>query len=126
MIDITKQIEHWRAGSSEDWEVASDLLEAGKIRHGLFFAHLAVEKLLKAHVCKATRDLAPPTHNLVRLAEFAALPFTREQVDLLAEVNSFNIAGRYPDTAMLLPTAVEAKQYFANIGELLEWLTRQL
>lgn len=71
MVDIGKQIEHWRAGAGEDWEVARDLVERGKIRHGLFFAHLALEKTLKAHVCRTTNELAPPIHNLVRLAEGA-------------------------------------------------------
>jgi HEPN domain-containing protein len=126
MIDIGKQIEHWRTGAVEDWEVAQELQAAGKIRHGLFFAHLAVEKLLKALVCRATDDLAPPTHNLVRLAAMTNLALTREQINLLAEVNSFNIAGRYPDTALLLPSPGEAAEYMLGIGGLLSWLTRQL
>lgn len=46
-------------------------LNAAKIRHGLFLAHLALEKTLKAHVCRTTGELAPKTHNLVRLAEMA-------------------------------------------------------
>lgn len=125
MIDIGKQIEHWRTGSAEDWEVARDLHAAGKLRHGLFFAPLALEKMLKAYACRATNDLAPPTHNLVRLAAMTNLSLTRAQIDLLAEVSSFNIAGRYPDTALLLPSPAEAADYFIVIGELLEWLTRQ-
>lgn len=125
MIDIGKQIEHWRTGSAEDWDVARELHATGKIRHGLFFAHLAVEKLLKALICQATGDLAPPTHNLVRLAALTNLSLTSEQIDLLAEVNSFNIAGRYPDTAVLLPSSSEAAEYMVSIGGLLEWLTRQ-
>ncbi|NOY70813.1 MAG: hypothetical protein GXP14_00300 [Gammaproteobacteria bacterium] len=43
MIDIGKQIEHWRSGAVEDWNVANSLVEQGKIRHGLFFAHLALD-----------------------------------------------------------------------------------
>jgi len=42
MIDVEKQIAYWRAGAEEDWEVAVDLVESGKARHGLFFAHLAL------------------------------------------------------------------------------------
>jgi HEPN domain-containing protein len=125
MIDIGKQVEHWRTGSAEDWEVARDLHAAGKLRHGLFFARLALEKVLKAHVCRVMNDLAPPTHNLVRLAAMTNLSLTREQIDLLAEVNSFNIAGRYPDTAVLLPSSSEAAEYMVSIGGLLEWLTQQ-
>lgn len=71
MINIEKQIAHWRKGSQEDWEVAKDLVERRRVRHGLFFAHLALEKILKAHACKALNDIAPPIHNLVRLVDLA-------------------------------------------------------
>ena len=50
MVDISKQIEYWNRSAQEDWQVAQQLVESGKIRHGLFFAHLALEKVLKAHV----------------------------------------------------------------------------
>jgi hypothetical protein len=40
-----------------------------------FFAHLSIEKALKALVVKATRDLAPLSHNLVLLAEKTGLEF---------------------------------------------------
>jgi len=98
------------------------LLAHGRIRHGLFFAHLALEKALKAHFCRATNELAPPIHNLVRLAEGAGLILTPEQRDLLAEVNSFNIEGRYPELFLPLPSASEAEAYLTRIGELLECL----
>jgi HEPN domain-containing protein len=122
MIDIGKQIEHWRCGAGEDWEVARDLVTRGKIRHGLFFAHLALEKTLKAHVCRTTNELAPPIHNLVRLAAAANLSLQPEQRDLLAEVNSFNIEGRYPELFLPLPSAIEAETYLVRIGVLLECL----
>jgi HEPN domain-containing protein len=99
-----------------------DLIERGRIRHGLFLAHLAVEKTVKAHVCRVTGGLAPMIHNLVRLAEAAGLDITDEQRDLMAEVNEFNIEGRYPEMLMPVPTQAEANQYRARIGELLQCL----
>ena len=50
MVDIGKQIQHWRNGSSEDWAVAQELISHDKIRHALFIAHLALEKTLKARL----------------------------------------------------------------------------
>ena len=73
MIDIDKQISFWRNSAEEDLAVARDLVHRNRIRHGLFFAHLALEKALKAHVCCVTQDIAPRLHNLVRLAELAEL-----------------------------------------------------
>ena len=122
MIDVGKQITHWRNGAAEDWEVARDLVRQDKIRHGLFFAHLAVEKTLKAHICKHSAGLAPPIHNLVRLAEKAKLQLTEHQIDLLAEVNEFNIEGRYPEMLLPSPTRVEADSYMTRIAEVLQCL----
>ena len=97
MLDIEKQIAYWRSGAADDWRVAQDLVKRREVRHGLFFAHLALEKLLKALVCRRTQDLAPRIHGLVRLAELAGLSFEPNRVELLAEVNAFNLEGRYPD-----------------------------
>ena len=77
MIDIGKQISHWRNSAVEDWSVAQDLVSRGKIRHGLFFAHLALEKTIKAHVCKVTGELASKIHNLVRLSQIDGLAIFR-------------------------------------------------
>lgn len=109
-------------GSVEDWAVACDLVEQGRIRHGLFFAHLALEKCLKAHVCRANNDIAPPIHNLLRLAEKASLSFDLKQRNLLAEVNSYNIEGRYPELFLPLPSQSEADYYLKDIGDMLTCL----
>jgi len=125
MINISKQIAHWRKGSEEDWEVAKDLVERQRIRHGLFFAHLALEKILKAQVCSALKDIAPPTHNLVRLVELSGLAVDEKLRNLLAEVSPFNIETRYPDILVPEPALAEAKAYIGRIEEALKWLTSQ-
>jgi HEPN domain-containing protein len=94
MIDNQKQIAYWQNGAIEDWDVAAHLINRGKYRHGLFFAHLAIEKLLKAHVCRFSNDLAPRLHNLSRLAELTGLPLSQTQADILADMNAFNLEGR--------------------------------
>jgi HEPN domain-containing protein len=125
MIDIEKQIAHWRKGSEEDWQVAKELVERKRIRHGLFFAHLTLEKMLKAHVCKALNDIAPPIHNLVRLAELSKLAVDEKLRNLLAEVSPFNIQTRYPEMLVPEPNETEAKSYIDRIEEALKWLTSQ-
>ncbi|MEW5801581.1 MAG: hypothetical protein AB1847_05675 [bacterium] len=39
--------------------MARELIEHGRSRHGLFFAHLALEKVIKAHICRHTQEPAP-------------------------------------------------------------------
>jgi len=126
VIDINKQIEFWREGANEDWEVASDLVNKNRVRHGLFFAHLALEKTLKAHICLVTQDLAPRLHNLVRLSEIADLRLNSGQLDVLAEMNAFNIEGRYPDTLSLPPNKEQALEYIAKSKKVFQWLIDQL
>jgi len=125
MIDIDKQIAHWRKGSEEDWDVARELIERRRIRHGLFFAHLALEKILKAHICKESIDIAPPIHNLVRLADLSGLAIDEKMRNLFAEVSPFNIETRYPDMLIPEPTFAEAKTYLDRIEEVIKWLTSQ-
>ena len=126
MIDVDKQVAYWRDGAQEDWAVARELIDLGRTRHGLFFVHLALEKALKVHVCRQTRDLAPRIHNLVRLAELASINASQEQIDTLAEMNAFNLEGRYPDLLALPPTPAEAQAYLARAEEVFQWLTHLL
>jgi HEPN domain-containing protein len=126
MIDIPKQIAYWQSGAIEEWDLAQDLIKRNKTRHGLFFAHLALEKLLKAHICRHTQDLPPRIHNLTRLAELAGLPLDQTQVDILAEMNIFNLEGRYPDLSMAPLSKKEAKSYLRRAEEVYQWLMSQL
>lgn len=125
MVDVEKQIGYWRQGALEDWEVAVGLVNDGKSRHGLFFAHLALEKVLKALVCRRTRDIPPRIHNLVRLSELAALKPDNYQADTLADMNQFNLEGRYPETQTPPPSPAEARTYIARSQEIFTWLIRQ-
>ena len=122
MIDIEKQINYWREEAIEDWDVARDLVEKNRSRHGLFFAHLSLEKVLKAHVCRVTADIAPRIHNLVRLAEIAKLNLQPTQLDVLAEMNAFNIEGRYPDSLSTPPEKKEALRYILQAEKVFKWL----
>ncbi|MCL5773342.1 MAG: HEPN domain-containing protein [Firmicutes bacterium] len=126
MINPDKQVVYWKEGAQEDWEAANELMENGRIRQALFFVHLSMEKLIKAHVSRNTRDLPPRTHNLVRLADLTGIPFTKDQLEILAEINSFSLEGRYPESFSPPPTISEAKAYFAKAQEVFTWLMNQL
>jgi len=125
MLNIEKQITYWQESGKEDWEVAIELVSNNRSRHGLYFAHLALEKILKAHVCKETRDLAPKIHNLIDLAQLANLTLTPHQSDILTEINSFNIEGLYPDPIRAKLTNEEAKVYVKRVEEMFKWLMNQ-
>jgi HEPN domain-containing protein len=126
MMDISKHIAYWRDGAKDDWEAANQLVHSGKTRQGMFFAHLALEKLLKAHVCKNTGKLAPKIHNLVRLSEIARLQLKTQEIEILAEMNEFNLEGRYPITFVPPPTKNESLEFMKKAKGMFEWLTQKL
>jgi hypothetical protein len=64
-------------------------------------------------------------HNLVRLTELAGLQLSQEQFDTLAEMNAFNIEGRYPDLSSPPPTTAEAHGYVVQAQRILEWLNNR-
>lgn len=125
-MDIKKQIEYWRKGAAEDWAMATDLVQREKPRYGLFFAHLALEKTLKAHVCRATQDLAPRTHALLRLVELSQLRVSPEQRLFLSEFDRYQVEGRYPEDLISPPSPEEGRVQLEKAREILQWLMQQL
>lgn len=125
MIDIDKQIAHWMKGADEEWQVAQDLVGLKRNRHSLFFAHLSLEKLLKAHVCRTTKNLAPRTHSLLRLADQTDLELSNDQKGFLARFDRYQIEGRYPDALPPEPTETTTLGDLKTAGEMLKWLKNQ-
>ena len=126
MLNIPKQIEYWVRSAEEDFEVGSNLIKAGKIRHGMFFIHLAMEKILKACVCKNQKKTPPKIHNLINLYELAGLEKNTERQDALGALNRFCLEGRYPKQWPTIQDKKEAGRYLKMAEQLTEWLKKQL
>ena len=125
-MNIEKHIAYWRAGSEEDFQVAQELREKRRFRHALFFAHLAVEKMLKAHVVRVSQDVPPKIRDLVALGEKAGLPLAEPQIDLLRELNMYQLEGRYPGEDLPPIDLRTAQNDMARTAEILRWLKDQL
>ena len=126
MATTEKHIEYWKKGAVEDFAVASDLVTDGRIRHGLFFAHLALEKMLKACVCKHAGPVVPKTHDLIRLCAFAGISPAADQAAFLARFGRYQIEGRYPELLEPEPSQAVAESEIETAEVLLTWLTPQL
>jgi HEPN domain-containing protein len=129
MVDIEKQVSYWKEVAADDWRVANKLIAGSETLQAMFFAHLTMEKILKAHVCKRTQDYAPMIHNLLSLAQRASITLTPESKELLAELTTYNIRGRYPDMRgghLEKPTLQYAKSVLEKTKEMYEWLKNQL
>lgn len=97
-MNIKEHIEYWVNTSNEDFEVFNLLLNSKKYLHAFFFAHLTIEKLIKAYWVKDNNNSVPPKiHNLISLFKQTEINLSIEQERFLAIMNDFQIQGRYPD-----------------------------
>jgi HEPN domain-containing protein len=78
MVNVEKHVARLREGAISSWNDAVYLIEGKRVFLGLFAAHLAVEKVIKAHVIKETKDIPPFIHNLNKLAELANIQLTEK------------------------------------------------
>lgn len=125
-MNIEKQVVYWLDSAKEDWEAAHQLLDGGKYRHGLFFLHLSIEKVLKAIYSKRLAQVPPKIHNLETLLKRVEIPHTVEQMEMVQTINTFNLEGRYPDANPPIPKSEELTQYKKEAGEIYSWLIKQL
>ena len=128
-FDIEKTIAYWVEGAGYDLETGRSLLAAARNPHALFFGHLALEKMLKAHVVRATGQHAPFTHSLPMLAAKLELGLSEKQRTLLAEVSEFHLEARYPDQKgdfYKRCTPVFTRRKFKATEEMLQWLGSKL
>ncbi|MBI5914758.1 MAG: HEPN domain-containing protein [Bacteroidetes bacterium] len=123
-------IQFWKISADKDWEVAGSLFEKARYPQALFFGHLTLEKLLKAHWVKDnSEDYPPRTHNLVRLAGITKLEFKADDLLFLDKMNDYQMEGRYPDynfTIYQICTLEFTAQILEEIKRLQAWLINQL
>ena len=126
MIDIEKQIVYWTSSASDDLTSAKILVDRNRFLHGLFFCHLVIEKAIKAHVVKRTKNIAPRSHNLIYLAEKADLHFDEKGEIFLGVLMKYQLQGRYPDYNPIIPSKQKVNEYLINTEELFKWLKMKL
>ena len=122
-------IQYWVTSANDDWQVALHLFEKGDYSYSLFFAHLTIEKYLKAIYVDRVGKNPPYTHRLLLLAEKAGLDLSEKNVSLLETVTDFNLETRYPDEKFSFKkkcTKSFTKKYLKNIGALKKWLAKQI
>jgi HEPN domain-containing protein len=110
---LTKQeyIEYWVETSKRDWKTVQNMFKSKDFVPALFFAHLVIEKLLKAHWVKNSSLNHPPKiHNLISLAGKIDYEFTDEELVFMGRMNDFQLEGRYPDYTRNIYKIYKAKE----------------
>ena len=97
---MTKEqyVDYWISTAEEDWITVETLLNNKRYLHGLFWAHLVLEKLAKALWVKTHVDNVPPkVHNIVWLLEESDVDLGNDMMAFLGKFNRFQLSTRYPD-----------------------------
>ena len=98
MLSKEEHIKYWKDTAETDWKVAGDTFDASNYMHALFWAHLVLEKLAKAHWVRTHQENFPPkVHNIVWLLEQSDMDLGEETKLFLNRLNDFQLSGRYPD-----------------------------
>ncbi len=128
-INIKEQLTYWLQVSNNDIETAKILYKNRKYLESLFFAHLSLEKILKAHFVALHREIPPFTHNLVLLAQKSNVVVEKDDLEFLAEMNRFQIEGQYPDFRYKLYKSLtkrESEMILKRVENLQLWLRKKL
>jgi HEPN domain-containing protein len=128
-MNFQKTFHYWLEGAKRDMETAEVLLKGQQYSACLFWCHLTLEKILKAHIVKHTEQQSPYSHNLLLLCEKIGLSLSSEQKDQLSEINGFNLMARYPDETLEFIdkcTPGFCKKYFLITQELYQWLLQKI
>lgn len=123
-------INYWKTSAERDWLAVQALVASGNNVQALFFAHLVIEKLLKAHWVKDTGSNFPPrVHNLEFLLAQTNLSMIAEDIDELRIMNAWNMEGRYQDYRdMIYRTTTQAytEEKMLIVDKIRIWLLSQL
>ena len=98
MLPKKELINYWLQTAQHDFETMQSLFKSQRYSDSLFFAHIILEKTLKALVVKETGEQAPFTHDLLVLyKKLKQTELSEDEINLLDEANRFNMRARYPD-----------------------------
>jgi len=129
---MTKQeyIDYWVNTAAEDWVTVEGLFDIKRYMHCLFWSHLVLEKLAKAHWVKNHEDDIPPkVHNIVWLLEESGIDLGKELMNFFKKFNDFQLSTRYPDylnKAYSICTEPFTVQQLDKVKEVRQCLLRKL
>ena len=121
--------ENWIALAEYDLDTAQHMLVTGRYLYVIFMSHLALEKMLKAHVTEVTQAIPAKSHDLIYLVKKAGLDVPQPHLDFIGKINTASIPTRYPEDlqrALKEYSESVAREYISQTAEVLQWLKRML
>lgn len=117
--------QNWIDTAEYDLVTAQHMLATGRYIYVVACCHVALEKMLKAHVTEAIQTIPPKTHDLARLITLAGLQIPQPYLRFIGVINTASIPTRYPsDLRQAIQDYPEptARDYLQQTTEILQWL----
>jgi HEPN domain-containing protein len=127
--NIQRIIDYWVDSSNQNYQTMNNLYKSKDYDWCLFIGHLVLEKLIKAHYLKSNEKHPIFIHDLLRLASKTKLGPSKEQINWLDEITTFNLNVRYNNYKQdfhQLCTRDFSKIWISRIEKLREWLIKEL
>jgi len=116
---------NWVAMAEYDLETAQHMLATRRYLYVVFFCHLALEKLLKAHVTEVTQSIPAKSHDLIYLVKKGQLDLPLSHLEFIGKINNASIPTRYPDDLQRMlseyPKLI-VRDYLKQTKEVIQWL----
>ena len=126
---MEKDVRNWLDLSHYDLKTAEAMFSTRRYLYVLFTCQQAVEKMLKGLVVKNTQQFPPKTHNLIRLAQLAAIELDKRQSEFLNDLSFYYLETRYPEEIRAISKKINremASDYLKKTKEMLRWLRQKI
>jgi len=122
---MNRETQNWIAMSDYDLETARHMLASGRYLYVVFMCHLALEKMLKAHVAEVTQSIPAKTHDLIYLVKKSGLELPQTHLEFVGKINNASIPTRYPEDLQRMveqyPEFI-VRDYLHETEEVIGWL----
>ena len=123
-------ISWWIKTAEHDWKAVENMMKSKDYVHALFFSHLVLEKLLKAHWIKDNNNNHPPKiHNLQYLSSKINIVIAESDKNFLGQMNAFQLEGRYPEykaDIYKIYKLKKTKPIIERVNEIRKWLLQSI
>ena len=124
-------IKYWLDICETDLGAGKSLFKSGWYLYAGFQCHQVIEKVLKAYYASSQNNLAPYTHNLIKLSTDSGIfnDFNDKQKELIKELTPLNIEARYPtykEEISKYLTKEVSKRILKETEELYKWIKEKL
>ncbi|MDI6752019.1 MAG: HEPN domain-containing protein [bacterium] len=124
-MKLKEKVDYWLDIAQYDMETASAMQKSKRFLYTIFMCQQGLEKTLKAIHLQGFAKEAPPSHNLIYLVNLLNVKPKDLFLELMAELTTYYIEGRYPTYKQKLSVLVDkrmADRILKESMEVYEWL----